>query len=87
MALNQPIKDWTGRTAWLVGASTGIGRALASALHARGARVVVSARKADALNAFVAEHPGALALPMDVADLPSVKAATQKILATACSRN
>ena len=82
MALNQPIKDWTGRTAWLVGASTGIGRALASALHARGARVVVSARKADALNAFVAEHPGALALPMDVANLSGVKAATQKILAT-----
>ncbi len=80
MALNQPMKDWAGRTAWLVGASTGIGRALASALHARGARVVVSARKAEALNAFVAEHPGALALPMDVTDLPGVKAATQQIL-------
>ena len=82
MALNQPMKDWAGRTAWLVGASSGIGRALASALHARGARVVVSARKAEALNAFVAEHPGALALPMDVTDLSAVKAATQQILAT-----
>ena len=82
MAFNQPMKDWAGRTAWLVGASTGIGRALASALHARGARVVVSARKAEALHAFVSEHPGALALPMDVTDLPAVKAATQQILAT-----
>ncbi len=82
MPLNLPLKDWTGRTAWLVGASSGIGRALASALHARGARVVVSARKADALNAFVGEHPGALALPLDVTDLPGVKAATQQILAT-----
>jgi NAD(P)-dependent dehydrogenase (short-subunit alcohol dehydrogenase family) len=82
MPLNQPMKDWTGRTAWLVGASSGIGRALACALHARGARVVVSARKAEALNAFVAEHPGALALPLDVTDLPGVKAAAQQILAT-----
>ena len=81
MPLNLPMKDWTGRTAWLVGASSGIGRALASALHARGARVVVSARKAEALNAFVAEHPGALALPMDVTHLPAVKVATQQILA------
>ena len=81
MPLNLPMKDWTGRTAWLVGASSGIGRALASALHARGARVVVSARKAEALNAFVAEHSGALALPMDVTHLPAVKVATQQILA------
>ncbi len=82
MSLNLPLKDWAGRTAWLVGASSGIGRALASALHARGARVVVSARKAEALNTFAFEHPGALALPMDVTDLPAVKAATQQILAT-----
>ncbi len=82
MSLNLPLKDWAGRTAWLVGASSGIGRALASALHARGARVVVSARKAEALNAFATNHPGALALPLDVTDLPAVKAATAQILAT-----
>ena len=82
MSLNLPLKDWPGRTAWLVGASSGIGRALASALHARGARVVVSARKAEALNAFATNHPGALALPLDVTDLPAVKAATAQILAT-----
>lgn len=82
MSLNLPLKVWAGRTAWLVGASSGIGRALGSALHARGARVVVSARKAEALNAFVVEHPGALALPLDATDLPAVKAATQQILAT-----
>ena len=82
MSLNLPLKDWAGRTAWLVGASSGIGRALATALHARGARVVVSARKAEALNAFATDHPGALALPLDVTDLPAVKAATAQILET-----
>ena len=76
------MKDWAGRTVWLVGASSGIGRELASTLHARGARVVVSARKAEALNAFVDEHPGAMALPMDVTDLPAVKAAIAQILAS-----
>ncbi|MEY4767313.1 MAG: hypothetical protein RI907_3986 [Pseudomonadota bacterium] len=66
MATNPPIEDWRGRVVWLVGASSGIGRATASALHHRGARVVVSARQADALDSFVREHPGAIALPMDV---------------------
>ena len=49
MALNPRIADWSGRCAWIVGASSGIGRATASALHARGARVAVSARGTDAL--------------------------------------
>ena len=78
MALNTPMRDWTGKRVWLVGASTGIGRATASALHARGARVVVSARGKPALEQFVAEHPGALALVLDVSDKDAVfEAATQ----------
>lgn len=80
MSLNPRIKDWSGRSVWLVGASTGIGRATASALHAAGARVVVSARNAQALNAFVIAHPGALALPLDVTDATAVQAATQRLL-------
>jgi NAD(P)-dependent dehydrogenase (short-subunit alcohol dehydrogenase family) len=81
MALNSRIADWRGRTVWLVGASTGIGRATASALHAQGAKVVVSARSADALKAFVDAHPGALALPLDVTDTRAVKAAASALAA------
>ena len=73
--------DWHGRTVWLVGASTGIGRATASALHTRGAKVVVSARSADALHAFVDAHPGALALPLDVTDPLAVKTAASALAA------
>lgn len=81
MAHNPPLREWTGRTAWLVGASSGIGLATAQALHARGARVVVSARQAQALDGFVQAHPGAIALPLDVTDRAAVRAAAERLFA------
>jgi len=68
MTLNPRIVDWQGRTAWIVGASTGIGRATASKLHALGARVLVSARSAEGLKAFVDQHPGSEAAAVDATD-------------------
>lgn len=73
MALNPKQNNWQGKTVWLIGASTGIGRATASALHALGARVIVSARNPAALQDFVNAHPGndanglarAVAIPLD----------------------
>jgi len=50
--LNPRVDDWQGRRVWVVGASSGIGAALARALHARGARVAVSSRRAQALAAL-----------------------------------
>jgi NAD(P)-dependent dehydrogenase (short-subunit alcohol dehydrogenase family) len=82
MPQNIPVTDWHGKTAWIVGASTGIGRATASALHAQGARVVVSARNAVALDAFVAQHPGAVAMPLDASDTAQVKAISMAIVAS-----
>lgn len=79
MTLNPRMREWHGRTVWLVGASAGIGRATASALHVRGANVVVSARSAEALSAFVEAHPGARALPLDVTDAAAVKTAAQTL--------
>lgn len=64
MSLNTPIRQWQGRRVWIVGASSGIGAALASALAARGARVAVSARRVDALQTIAKSIDG-LALPMD----------------------
>jgi len=75
------MEDWSGKTVWLVGASTGIGRATASALHAAGAQVLVSARNRQALDSFVSEHPGAVALPLDVSDLDDVARTGKAILA------
>ncbi|MDB5964939.1 MAG: family NAD(P)-dependent oxidoreductase [Polaromonas sp.] len=81
MAFNPPLSDWQGKSVWLVGASSGIGRATAHALHARGAKVFVSARGAEALDQFAAAHPGSVALPVDAADAASVQAAAQAVLA------
>lgn len=81
MPLNPPIEDWRGKAVWLVGASSGIGLAAAHALHAKGARVLLSARDASALDDFVASHAGAVALPLDVNDPDAVVRAGAAVLA------
>ena len=81
MSLNPPLREWRGQRVWLVGASTGIGRALAEQLHALGATVIVSARKMDALQAFADQHPGSITLSLDVSDGPAVKAAAEAAMA------
>jgi NAD(P)-dependent dehydrogenase (short-subunit alcohol dehydrogenase family) len=81
MPLNPRITDWTGRVVWLVGASTGIGRATAELLHARGARVVVSARSAAAVEEFERSHPGSLAIALDATDREAMQRAAQRIIA------
>ncbi len=60
---NPKIVDWRGRRVWLVGASTGIGAAMAAELARRGARLALSARNADRLRALGIED--ALILPCD----------------------
>lgn len=77
--LNPPMAQWHGRGVWIVGASSGIGRALAHALHGQGARVYLSARNEAALTEFTAQHPGATALPLDVGDAAGVRQATDRI--------
>jgi NADP-dependent 3-hydroxy acid dehydrogenase YdfG len=66
VSLNPRIETWRGRTVWLVGASSGIGRATAHELHERGARVLVSARNEEALATFVQTHERSVAIPLDV---------------------
>ncbi|PIT71620.1 SDR family oxidoreductase [Limnohabitans sp. B9-3] len=79
--LNPTITDWQGRSVWLIGASSGIGLATAQALHSAGARVVVSARKAELLQQFVDTHPGAQAVVLDVSDPIAMRQAAQHIQA------
>ncbi|MCM8610935.1 SDR family NAD(P)-dependent oxidoreductase [Accumulibacter sp.] len=77
--MNPKITDWCGRRVWLVGASSGIGAALAGELARRGARVALSARSADRLRALGID--GALLLPCDATDSASLAAARASLLA------
>jgi NAD(P)-dependent dehydrogenase (short-subunit alcohol dehydrogenase family) len=66
-----------GKTAWVVGGSSGIGAAVARELLRRGATVAISARREDRL----AEVSGGvmLAVPVDVTDAASVVAAATRV--------
>lgn len=71
---------WKGRTYWLIGASEGLGRALAKELDAKGARLVLSARTAERLEALAKELEGeARIVPCDVTDAASVAAAWKAV--------
>lgn len=66
--MNKPIRDWTAQRVWIIGASSGIGAALATALLLRGAHVAVSARRAEALQVVVAGQGEARVLAFDFND-------------------
>jgi NAD(P)-dependent dehydrogenase (short-subunit alcohol dehydrogenase family) len=74
------MRSFSGKTYWLVGASEGLGRALAQQLAAAGATVIVSARNAEALQDLAASLPNnARAVAVDVADRASVVAAAEQV--------
>ncbi len=76
-------QDLAGRVAVVTGASSGIGRASAALLAARGAKVALLARRKPALDALAAEirHAGgdAIAITADVTDLASLEAAAADV--------
>lgn len=73
------------KTYWIIGASSGIGAALAKELAAQGATVAISARSEDSLEALKAEMSGEMdgdghmALPLDVTDHDALKDACVRI--------
>lgn len=79
--------DLQGRTFFVTGANSGIGRALALALAARGGNVVLATRSEERtrplLNAIRSRYPGVRAewVQIDVSDLTSVRRAAQSVLA------
>jgi short-subunit dehydrogenase len=70
------MRDWAGRRYWLVGASEGLGRALAERMSRAGTELVLSARNTDRLADLAAALPGrSRIVPVDVGDPASVRSA------------
>jgi short-subunit dehydrogenase len=75
--------SFTGKVVWITGASSGIGRSLALAFAAAGARLILSARRKEALEEVQQSCGGAEVrlVPFDLADLDVVPARAAEALA------
>jgi short-subunit dehydrogenase len=78
--MNPPLASYAGQRVWVIGASYGIGAAIARDLLARGAKVALSARKRELLAQVAGDSPAALIAPLDVTDHASVLAARNAIV-------
>jgi NAD(P)-dependent dehydrogenase (short-subunit alcohol dehydrogenase family) len=79
--MNRAIRDWNGQRVWIIGASSGIGEALALALLQRGARVTVSARREETLRALADANPGLRWAAFDLTDGASFAKAQEDLCA------
>lgn len=74
------MSGWQGKRYWLVGATEGLGAALAQKISAAGAEVIVSGRNAARCAEVAAALPGrAHGLPVDVQDSAAVTEAAARL--------
>jgi len=69
----------SAKTAWIIGASSGIGAALADRLAAEGIKVAISARSADKLTSQAEQNANLKAYPLDVGDHVACKSVAEQI--------
>ena len=68
------------KTAWIIGASSGIGKALAELLAENNWQVAISSRSEDKLNAIAKRHENIFACALDLTDKTTIERAKEKIL-------
>jgi len=69
-----------GNTIFITGGGSGIGRALAEALHKRGNKVIISGRRKSHLAKTIEANPGMEAIELDIADPASIRRASQELI-------
>lgn len=79
--MNDRTRSAPWERVWIIGASHGIGRAFAELCSARGARVIISARSTDTLDAMVEADPSMVPLPLDTTSAEQVEARVGELAA------
>ncbi|QWE16566.1 SDR family oxidoreductase [Polynucleobacter sp. AP-Nino-20-G2] len=76
------IESYQGKRIWVIGASSGIGEACAKSLLKAGARVALSSRRAERLDALAHSAPNSnsLVLPLDITHVEQLDSAYGKIV-------
>lgn len=75
---NPPITDWRGRHVWVIGASAGIGKAVAHSLQMQAAALTLSARNLSAIETDEKLSKCQL-ITMDISDTQSISSAIEQI--------
>lgn len=73
--------NFDSSTILITGGNSGIGRALAETLAARGARIIITGRNKDRLDEVVAANPGMSAYELDVTSAEELQAVAKTIIA------